>query len=297
MTPRRLVERLEVAIGVDGGPRRLVDAVGHELVGYFGLPAIQAAERAEAVVRKVADLIAAKLVQCEALGVTATLSLIGTAGDVVAGYCYALPSDSASVATLKGFRIQTQALSAAIRALSFSQFERFCARVLVELGAAKAKITPHGGDQGIDFIGQLSLGQYHNTPFPFMKLAHDIKVSFAGQAKHYPSSSLGPDVVRELAGAIHLARSRAFSREEVDLFDQINLSVLAPLVVLLFTTGDITSGAAKLAASAGVIARNGEQIAVFLADKGVGMTQDGGGVVFRQDLFESWLSVIPIGDQ
>lgn len=45
-----------------------------------------------------------------------------------------------------------------------------------------------------------------------------------------------------------------------------------------------------VAAAAGIIARSGEQLAVFLAEKGVGMRDDGSGPVFDNAAFTEWLS-------
>jgi hypothetical protein len=173
--------------------------------------------------------------------------------------------------------------------LSFDDFEKFGARVLSEMGAKQTHITPHGGDQGIDFFGQLSLGQFHAIPAPFLKLASDVVIALVGQAKHYPTSSIGPDVVRELIGAVSLARTKTFSRPDVDIFRDLSLKPFSPLVTLLFTTGKITAGAMDLAESAGIIARSGEQLAVFLADKGVGMTQTAAGPVYDQGALALWL--------
>ena len=136
----------------------------------------------------------------------------------------------------------------------------------------------------------MSLGEYQGLPIPFAKLAHDVILLFAGQAKHYPDRPLGTDVVRELTGAISLARTKTFSRDDLDPFPGLNLKPFAAMVALLFTTGRFTTGAVRLAEAAGIIARSGEQIAVFLADKGVGMTQTGAGPMFDSTAFRGWLN-------
>ena len=136
------------------------------------------------------------------------------------------------------------------------------------------------------------MGALHQIPSPFLKLAHDVVVLFAGQAKHYPDSSIGPEVVRELVGAVSLARTRTFSRTDLDIFEHLNLKPFSPLVTLLFTTGKITKGAAELAEQAGVIVRSGEQLAVFLADKGVGIIGCPIGA-FNAQAFHNWLNKLP----
>ncbi len=218
-----------------------------------------------------------------------TLILLGSTLDNVAGCNYVLPADPSGVASAKRQRNYTGPLLTAIRSLTFAQFETFGARVLREIGATDAHITPHGGDQGIDFFGHLSLGRFHSIPPPFGKLAHDVNLSFVGQAKHYPERSLGPDTVRELIGSISLARMRTFSRHDIQIFGGLDLKPFSPSVILLFTTGKLTSGAARLAQSAGIIARSGEQLAVFLADRGVGINHAVCTPAFDQLAFEEWL--------
>lgn len=290
MTPKALVDRLENVVGLGGAPRRLFSAIERELVDHFGLPPIQASERAEVVEAAVARTISERAAASERAGTTVTLSLLGASSDIVAGFCYVLATDTTPVATVKQQRAHASAILNAIRALSFTEFERFGARILAAIGAKHSHITPHGGDQGIDFFGHLSVGQFHDVPAPFLKLAHDIVISFVGQAKHYPNSSLGPDVVRELIGAVSLARTKTFSRSDVDIFRDLALKPFSPLVTLLFTTGKITGGAARLAESAGITARSGEQLAIFLADRGVGIIQTGDGPAFDQGAFTDWLN-------
>jgi hypothetical protein len=176
-----------------------------------------------------------------------------------------------------------------MRALTFSEFETFGKRVLSELGAAFSHVTPHGNDQGIDFFGHFSLGQIQELPAPFFSLAHDVRLLFAGQAKHYPTSALGTAVVRELVGAVALARTKTFSQDGVDIFAELEIRPFSPVVALLFTTGQITTGAYRLAASAGVVAKSGSQLATFLADRGVGMLQEEGSAKFDPERFEDWL--------
>jgi restriction endonuclease Mrr len=218
------------------------------------------------------------------------LAIVGSTGNSVAGCSYALNSDSPTVAAAKQRRRHVASLLLAIKALSFNQFESFCARVLILMGAATAQITPHAGDQGIDFYGHLTLGQLNGMPAPFMRLMHDVKLAFVGQAKHYPAQNLGPNVVRELVGAVSLARSRTFSASDVSAFDDADLKPFSPCVILLFTTGGISRGARQLAESAGVIVRSGEQLAVFLADHGVAMTDVNGDQFFDPAAFAAWVS-------
>ena len=291
MTPSQIVDRLEAAIGIDGAPRRLGTAIEQQLVDYFGLPPIQASEHAERMCAAVSRIIAERAALCEAAGLLSVLLIMGTTSDAVAGFCHILPTDDAGIAVAKQHRKQVQELQKAIRALSFSDFEKFCARVLKEMGASFTRITPHRGDEGIDFYGRLSLGQYQSLQLPFLKLAHDVLLLFAGQAKHYPNRAIKPEIVRELIGAVSLARTKTYTAADTDVFEGLELKPFSPLVTLLFTTGTISTGSARLAEAAGIIARSGEQLSVFLADKGIGIEKSKTGIAaFSKVKFVEWLN-------
>jgi hypothetical protein len=290
LTAKQIVERLEMSVGINGAPRRLKAAIELELTKSFQVSALKAAELAEKHLAAVARAIAERDVSSTDTGTIYPLVVVGVFSDVVAGSCYALREDSTFVGQLKSQRAQADALLRAMQQLTFSQFEMFGAKVLLELGVSHAKVTPHSNDQGIDFFGELSLGQAQQRPPEFFRLAHDVKIVFAGQAKHYPNSAIGPDVVRELVGAIGLARTKTFSTANLDLFEGVSIKPFSPLLALLLTTGGLTSGAIQLARDAGIIARSGQQLAVFLAEKGVGMTPTDVGHVFSPELFTVWLN-------
>lgn len=284
-----IIERLEQTIGLDGAPRRLRTVVEYELTTHFGLPAIEAAEQAERLESSLSKQIVAAQQEAEREGTLVTIVVIGSDLLQVAGSCCAFPDDDAAVSEAKRRRIFAAPLLEAIRALSFSDFEKFGAAVLRLLGARMVRVTPHSSDQGIDFYGVLSLGELKGEPTPFFRLTHDVEVRFAGQAKHYPTSPIGPSVVRELVGAVSLARYGTFSDDSIDFFEDLELRPLNPLVCLLFTTGTFTSGASELATKAGIIAKGGAQLAVFLADCGIGMKREGTSWEFDELSFRSWL--------
>jgi len=165
----------------------------------------------------------------------------------------------------------------------------FGSRILKELGAYHAHITPRSDDQGIDFYGILSLGSAFQLPSPFFQLAHDVELRFVGQAKHYPDRPVGPSAVRELVGSISLARHQVFTRDP-EFLEDLGLLALNPLLAMLFTTGWFTRGALELARKAGVMIRSGEQLALFLAERGVGVVQVSGAPTYCPDAFSSWLN-------
>lgn len=288
MKPLLVAERLEVVIGLDGPPHRLRNIIERELTAHFLLPAIQAAEKAEQIEGAVAAQILQRQLKAEALGILSRIVLVGSSEHYIAGCCFVQPTDPAVVAKAKVHRLGANPLLAKIQALTFKDFELFGSKVLGQLGAQKIYVTRQSNDQGIDFYGILNLGQFQPAPTPFFRLAHDLEVRFAGQAKHYPINPVGTSVVRELTGAISLARFKTFS-DDKDLFENLSLKPLSPLIPIILTTGRFTSGAIELAGKAGMIARSGEQLAVFLADCGVGMKTTTAGATFCEAIFDDWL--------
>jgi len=284
-----VLAKLETAIGVTGRPVRLLDAITLTLQENYSLLEIQAIEHAELLEEQIRDLI----VKEEGKSTYPKLTVVSSAEHLVAGYLFVSSSDSPDIATAKRGRLNVNALLQEMRMLSFKDFERFGACVLKELGAKQVRVTSHSDDQGIDFYGVLSLGQNSFLPSPFGQLAHDVRLLFAGQAKHYPTRPIGPELVRELVGSISLARYKVFtiSKDSKDLFEEgIELLPFNPLVAMFFTTGRFTSGALDLAKQSGVIARSGEELALFLADRNIGMYEDNGEIKFDANKFHNWLS-------
>jgi Restriction endonuclease len=291
MTPKAILGRLEVIIGVNGAPHRLRAAIEEQLCDHFGLSPLSAAERAEELEKSVATLIEMKRREAERAGILAMLVLSSASARSVMGSCWVEPSDRPDIAAAKVQRFHVDALLQAIRALTFTEFEIFGTTVLKTLGAQSVQVTPHADDQGIDFYGLLSLGSLGGLPSSFMQLAHDVELRFAGQAKHYPNAAIGPSVLRELVGAIALARYKVYSNDH-DLFEDLQLRAFNPLLAMIFTTGRFTNGARQLAERAGILARSGEQLAVFLADRGVGMKVDtSGSICFSRDRFRTWVGI------
>lgn len=290
MTPAALVQQLELTIGSHGGPRVLVETIEIILHEKFGVSRIEATERASSLLQSVRARIHKKHGEAEATGTLAVLMIIGSTDEIVCGTCHILALDDEPTSRAKSNRALTNDIHNHLRQLSFSEFEKFGKQILFELGAGSAQVTSHSNDQGIDFFGNFNFGEFHGLPKPFYKLAHDVNLLFTGQAKHYPNSSLSPSVVRELIGAVSLARTKTHSKDGVDIFKDLDMRPFSPVVALLFTTGKLSSGARHLAAAAGMIAKDGLQLATFLADQGVGVVQNASHKQFDEQTFSDWLN-------
>jgi hypothetical protein len=290
MTPAAVVDYLESEIGPQGAPQILADAIEVALNKKFGASLLHASEKAFEILPKIRKIIIDRHGKSEEAGTSAALMIVGSTDDVVCGCYYVMALDDDNTTRAKRNRAHSEELLQALRFLTFSEFEIFGKRMLFELGAGSASVSPHSNDQGIDFFGKFNFGQFHGLPKPFYKLAHDVNLLFAGQAKHYPNSALGPNIVRELIGAVSLARTKTHSKDGLDLFQDLEIRPFSPVVALLFTTGTLSSGAKRLAASAGMIAKDGKQLATFLADQGVGIVEDIGGRRFDKTKFLEWLN-------
>lgn len=290
MTPTAVVAYLEVVIGSAGAPQMLADAIETALNKNFGASLLSASEKTFEILPKIKKIIIDRHSKSEDLGTSAILMITGSTDDVVCGCYHVMALDDENTVRAKRNRAHVEELLQTIRDLTFSEFEIFGKRILFELGAGTAKVSPHSNDQGIDFFGKFNFGQFHGLPKPFYKLAHDVNLLFAGQAKHYPNTALGPNIVRELIGAVSLARTKTHSTDGLDLFQDLEIRPFSPVVALLFTTGGLSSGAKRLSASAGMIAKDGKQLAAFLADQGVGIVEDAGGRRFDKTQFLYWLN-------
>lgn len=288
MTPKAIVNALESRLGLTGPPGQLRDAIEKELLAS-GMGAASAAEQVDNLRKKVAAEIRRRWDERVDLGEIAVLNLRGDNGDIVFGTLYVFADDSDAIKQSKLNRISADEIFKHIKNLTFAQFERFGRSVLRELGSTTARVTPHAGDQGIDFYGDITVGSLLNADPAILRLMHETRVIVVGQAKHYPTTVIGPSIVRELVGALSLARTSTYSRDSLDLLNGVELRPFSPVLALLFSTGTFTKGARHLARRAGLIVFSGWQLAVFLADKGVGIVQIGEVAKFEPAAFNDWL--------
>lgn len=291
MKPREIVDRIAETVGIGGKPRLIKTAIEHELI-RDGTPAISAAEEAEQKLTAVQKIVDSEDRESARHGETYGLRLLGTSRDSLAGSCFILPEDEPIVVSAKVNRIHVDRIESEIKNLSFSDFEQFGACVLRQMGAKNTRVTPHAGDQGIDFFGEISLADVEGLPEGFFHLSHGARITVIGQAKHYPDTKIGPSHIRELVGAMSLARTETYSKINLDLFDGMQLPPFAPLLAVFFSTGKFTSGARALSKNAGLLAFSGHQLATFLADHGVGLVSEGGNMSFSSAAFDQWLQAL-----
>jgi hypothetical protein len=290
VTPKEVVDAIEVRLGLSGHPTQLRDAIERELLDKGGLSGPSAAEQTTSMLVKVTREITLRKIARDQAGEIAMLDLRKSTDTLVCGSCFVFGDDLPDVVTRKKNRVLADDVLIAIEGLTFSEFEKFGSKVLEELGTRLSRYTKHAGDQGIDFFGEITVGHLLQADQAAFKLMHQTRLVIVGQAKHYPTRTIGPNLVRELVGALSLSRTATYSNDNVDLLDEVQLRPFTPLMAMLFSTGDFTSGARKLADRAGLIVFSGEQLAVFLADKGVGIAEKNGTAAFDPVKFAAWLN-------
>lgn len=206
---------------------------------------------------------------------------------MVQGACFVEPTDTAEVKEQKQKRLFFQQYYDALRNLSPRDFEQLCAKVLNLIGVLTPQLTPYQNDQGIDFYGKLSIGDIigHGAVFPIFETR--LVIWLIGQAKHYKASQVATPDIRNLVGATDLAKARAFTKS--NLFPDLVIRVCDPVIMLFFTTGQISMDGWTLCKNSGVAAMDGEMLASFLADKSIAVKPMKGKVVFDPKMFQAWL--------
>ncbi|SMX81870.1 hypothetical protein BSP239C_01428 [Brevibacterium sp. 239c] len=107
-----------------------------------------------------------------------------------------------------------------------------------------------------------------------------------GQAKHYQKTKVSTPDLRELVGSVQLARAKAFA-DDGRALQGLDLRACDPVFYLFFTTGTITLDGYKLLKASGVVSMDGAQLAAFLADNDIGIT-DGD---FDESAAKSWINI------
>jgi hypothetical protein len=207
----------------------------------------------------------------------------------IQGGCFVEPCDTPEVKDQKRRRLRWRDYYDFLRNLTPDHFELVCSRILGLIGVPKPVLTPYRKDQGIDFFGRMSIADLtgHGALFPVFE--RDLILWLVGQAKHYPDSRISTPDIRALAGSAFLSRVRAFPKDGE--LPHLNVRACDPMVMLFFTTGQISSDGWALCRRAGIAAMDGERVAAFLADKQVGLEGEGELQKFSLEAFAVWLEV------
>ncbi len=206
--------------------------------------------------------------------------------DYIQGACYIIPSDDDVIVSAKERRANTFAYISEFKSLNPNQFEILSGRTLSLFNVEEEFVTRASADQGIDFFGRVPFGELIKPSAIAPGAEKQLKIWLVGESKHYQATQVSTKDIRELVGSVSLAKSKVYAGAKDPLSD-LQMRTCDPVFFLFFTTGDISRDAMDLLRKSGVVAMNGEQLAMFLADHGVGLVNNR----FDGPTFRAWLGV------
>lgn len=203
------------------------------------------------------------------LGVTWTIDVFGSSNEWVRGSAYKDETLSSQMNIVRSRRAQKGDVKDWLDSLDDPYFfEALCTAVLKSLGCENPRTSWKSNDGGIDFYGRLSLQGRLDSQLPLGGFDRGVGVWLIGQAKHYPGKSVGVGVIREMVGSVELARTGSALREWPDL----DFRPFDPVIMLCFTTGEFSRNSINLLNKSGMLSMNGEQLATYLCDVGLGFS-------------------------
>jgi hypothetical protein len=207
-----------------------------------------------------------------------------TSDDHIQGSCFISPLCSEQEAQERNLRSNKKHYTEAFSTLTNDEFEVLCSRVLSLWKVEREFVSRRSADQGVDFFGRVPFGEVLKASLIGNGAERQLKIWLVGQAKNYHASQVSTKEIRELVGSVNLARSKTYARSKDPLAD-LEMRTCDPVFFLFFTTGSISKDAFNLLSKAGIVAMDGDQLAVFLADHGVGLGPD---KRFSGDIFRAW---------
>lgn len=280
------VKLLEDRIPINAPPRPIVEWLEEIIVteGWYSQP--EAREIAERWGPRALQEIRKRMNELIQIGKPLRIVLNSSSDYYVQGAAFVEGTEPIEVRVAKQRRSELERYKEALATLSSREFEAMCKGILQLLRVTNPTITPSTVDEGIDFYGRLELS-YHIFPEDWQPiLQQQLNVWLIGQAKHYQKSKVSTPDLRDLVGAVVLARGRAFSRNALSKFSDLHIKPCDPVFFIFFTTGSISRDGWQLLKRSGIVGMDGEMLAAFLADRGVG-TEEGR---FNLVAFKNWVS-------
>jgi hypothetical protein len=281
---RSIAGRLLARSSVTDAPRLLHDfAAERVLADGLSTDLDSAFELTEPLLGEIATLIALDRSRAESAGETWTIELCGSNDEYVRGSSTRDPTLPDREQEVRAFREHVDLLKDELVLLDSFEFEIACTTILRLMGCVDPHTSARGNDGGIDFYGRLEMKGRLDSELPYGGLDRRTTVWLVGQAKHYPSRTVSTAPIRELVGSIDLARTGG----AIHNWEGLSLRPYDAVIQMLFTTGRFSAGALRLVEKTGLIVMNGDQLAVFLIDAGVGIDPGSGKFdvsKFRSDL-------------
>ncbi len=194
---------------------------------------------------------------------------------IVQGSAYIAPGiHDPEVEALRRQRGHIARYLAKLDALSPREFEGVCRGILSLLGSDSPTLTVVSRDEGIDFYGRLTIQVGLQGLDRLPGLHRRLAVWIVGQAKHFKQGQVATADIRDLVGAVNLARSRAYGSGS-DKYADLQLKVCDPVFFLFLTTGRISPDGWRVSKASGVVVMEGPDVAAFLADHRLALSEAG----------------------
>jgi hypothetical protein len=278
---------LLASMGVDESPRPARDwLVSISLSQQWHSNDSDASEAAEKWEKPFLHLLRQELSELSKLGRFCPFDFNSSSPYLIQGSAFIEPRDDAETKESKLRRAQHNTYATALTRLSPRDFEALCVALLQSLGVDDPVLTPYSADEGIDFYGRWPLGHHLQPAIASPWAQAQLSVWMLGQAKHHTAGHVSTFEIRELVGAVELAKAKAYGSAN-ERYADLRLRVCDPVFYLFFTTGRISSASWRLISTSGVAAMDGSMIANFLAERGIGTDQGG---VFQDDAFADWIA-------
>jgi len=284
--PNLIVKELFARIDVSAAPEPIVEIITKLSLslGWHSGPT-EAREAAEKWQSGVETLLRHEISELTRTGRFAPLAFNSSSPAHVQGSAFIEPKDPPDLKAAKTNRAAFKSYSTALKELTPRQFEALCAGILSILGVDEPVLTPSSADEGLDFYGRLHLEKHIFRDLQFRGVERQLGIWLVGQAKHYVKGDVSTPELRELVGAVQLAKGHAFGSGR-EKYQDLNIRVCDPVYYLFFTTGRLTTNSWTLLDRSGVIGMDGEMVAIFLADHGVGLVEG----CFNDQAFKEWLT-------
>ena len=151
--------------------------------------------------------------------------------------------------------LKTDEIRLKIKSMDWDGFERLCEHILEISGVASSGVTRTSKEGGIDFYGLLRMGDYHQSI-----LLSGLEIRIVGQAKHHSENEkVGePDMNAFITQFENFREGRGRGFRAVPAWFR---RAKSPMTAIFITNTEFTGGAQTAARNAGVVIRDGEQIA------------------------------------
>ncbi len=196
------------------------------------------------------------------------------------------PRDSPQVKLAKQRQSKYYDYVIALTELSPKEFEALCGGLLELFGVIDPQVTSYSADEGIDFFGRLKLDKFMFSEEIYPNIQKQLSVLMIGQAKHYIKGQSSTFEIRELVGSVELAKGGAYGAVK-EKYENLRIKVCDPVFYLFFTTGRFSLNSWRLISNSGVVAMDGDMVATFLAQKSIGIDDDG---AFQLSAFKDWVT-------